>query len=165
MERFTVSPELIKNLDGSFPKSIVIAMGCNGLNSTAVEMAEAFIQKGAVAYIGWNGLVSPNHTDNETLRLLETFLVENRTIGESVRSATSDPDYFSDFSFYPTKAENLTKNDFLADAEGSKLLSGLAHSSENEFSVMLFFSFVTLVARRSRVLFLAKPVRQTVVVV
>ncbi len=145
---FAVSPELFRNLDATFPKSIIVAMGCNGLNSTALEMAEAFVQKGALAYVGWNGLVGPGHTDNETLKLLGSFLLENRTIGQSVRSAAVDPDYLSGLGFYPTSAENLTKNDLLADAEGTKLLFGLAHLSENEFSVMILFSFGTFVARR-----------------
>ncbi len=164
---FAVSPELIKNLDGTFPKSVVIAMGCNGLNSTALEMAEAFISKGALAYIGWDGLVSAPHTDNETIRLIEAFLNDNKTIRESVQLTTPDystPDN-SRLGFYPTSAENLTKNDFIADAEGSKLLYGLAHISENEFSVMALLFSGTLVARRSRILFLAKLVCQTVVVV
>jgi len=162
---FAVSPELIRNLDGTFPKSIVVAMGCDGLNSSALEMADAFINKGALAFTGWNGLVGPDHTDNETLKFLDNFLVENKTLSKSVRSTALDPDYLSVLGFYPSSAENLTKNDLLADAEGSKPVYGIASFSGDGFSATGFGFLAVLVMRRCRVLSFSVPVHETVVMV
>ncbi|MDI6905715.1 MAG: hypothetical protein QMD13_09600 [Candidatus Bathyarchaeia archaeon] len=116
---FAITPKFIENLDGCFPKSIVIAMGCNSLNKTCIEMAEAFIKKGAEAYIGWTGLVKPSHTDNETIRLLRSFLVENKTLSEAVDTVKLDPFYGSGMKYYPLGAGNLTISSLLVEVKGS----------------------------------------------
>lgn len=162
---FAVSPELIKHLDGTFPKSVIVTMGCNGLNASALGMADAFLSKGALAFIGWNGLVSPSHTDNETLKFLDSFLVENNTLSKSVRSTSLDPDYLSVLGFYPSKAENLTMNDLLADAEGSKPVSAFLLYSADGFSAMESCILAVCVTRRLRVLSFSVPVHEAVVVV
>ena len=59
---FGVSPEFVRSsMKGRFNNTIVIMMGCNGL--TGIQMAEAFVEKGAKAYIGWDEHVSADHTD------------------------------------------------------------------------------------------------------
>lgn len=50
-EYFAFTPKFVKELEGTFPKSIIIAMGCQTLNKTVKQqMAEAFRLKGAKAY-------------------------------------------------------------------------------------------------------------------
>jgi hypothetical protein len=116
---FAITPKFIENLEGGFPKSIVIAMGCNSLNETCKEMAEAFIKKGAKAYIGWTGSVDPSHTDNETAKLLGKFLAENKTISEAVDAVKPDPFYGSRMEYYPPAACNLTISDLITEAKAS----------------------------------------------
>ena len=104
---FDITPTFVENsMEGRLNDTTIIAMGCEGLNYTS--MAEAFIQKGAKAYIGWNGSVSVNHTDDATISLLRHLITENQTIKEAVKETMNDvgpdPTYKSILIFYPDKA-------------------------------------------------------------
>ncbi|MGB9676507.1 MAG: hypothetical protein ACPL0C_04895 [Candidatus Bathyarchaeales archaeon] len=79
---FAIGPKFVKFMDGVFPKSVVIAMGCNSLNGTT--MAQAFIDRGAKLYIGWTGSVSIGDSDKATLKLLELLFIQNMTIKDAV---------------------------------------------------------------------------------
>jgi len=139
---FAITPKFIENLEDRFPKSVVIAMGCNSLNVTCTEMAEAFIKKGATAYIGWTGLVSPSHTDNETIRLLGGLLVENKTLSDAIDSTKSDPLYMSKMEYHPPEAGNLTISDLITEAN-THLTS---KSAINKFGHGFLSIFVTNIA-------------------
>lgn len=69
-----ITYRFIESLPGRFPKSVVFAMGCWSLKEGCEELAQAFINKGAKAYIGWTDEILPKDTDAETLNLLETIL-------------------------------------------------------------------------------------------
>jgi hypothetical protein len=88
--------------------STVIMMGCDGLNKT--DMAKAFIEKGAKVYIGWDGPISPEHTDKATEQLIRNIVPKNQTISEAIdntmKTTGSDPNYQSRLTYYPLKAEN-----------------------------------------------------------
>lgn len=126
---FAITPEFVKNLEGCFPKSIVIAMGCNSLNKTCTEMAAAFIEKGAKAYLGWTGLVQCSHTDNETVKLIRQLLVENKTLSKAVGTLDYDPLYGSRMNYYPLEASDLKISSLIAEAK----------SSSNHQSAVTFF--------------------------
>jgi hypothetical protein len=101
---FGVVPKFIRSsVNGEFSNSIIIAMGCNGLTYT--DMAQAFIEKGARAYIGWNGSVSAPHTDQATARLLQHLIAEKQTIKQAVDETMNevgpDPVYNSLLTYYP----------------------------------------------------------------
>ncbi len=84
---FGITESFIRqNVEGSFKGARVILMGCNGLRSTG--MADAFIEKGAKAFISWDDSVSIDHTDNATLSLLNHLLVEKLPV-ETAVSATA----------------------------------------------------------------------------
>jgi hypothetical protein len=104
---FGITPTFVQNsMEGRFNDTVIIAMGCQSLNQTT--MAEAFIQKGAKAYIGWNGSVSASYTDQATACLLRHLIVENQTIKEAVNETMNevgpDPSDKSILMFYPDKA-------------------------------------------------------------
>lgn len=108
---FGIPPEFVRyNMNGKFENTIIIMMGCNGLTNT--NMAKAFIEKGAKVYISWSGSVLASHTDLATKRLLQHFLLEKRTLKESVREtfkeAGFDPVYKSLLLYYPLEAGNYT---------------------------------------------------------
>ncbi len=134
---FAVTPKFIENLEGGFPKSIVIAMGCNSLNETCKEMAEAFIKKGAKAYIGWTGLVELSHTDNETIKLLNKFFIENKTLSEAVNASKLDPIRMSQMKYYPLEAGNLTMSDLIKEAKASVTSQIALSSFEKNFLVCI----------------------------
>jgi hypothetical protein len=131
-EYFALSSLFIKNLAGRFPSSIVIAMGCQSLKPGCEQMAQAFLDIGAKAYIGWSDVVFPQDTDNETMRLISMLLDENQTIGDAVR-ATSPYTYSgtpyphsteiinvtSYMRVYPQSNEHLTISQLVAESGDS----------------------------------------------
>jgi hypothetical protein len=104
---FGIAPSFIRNrMKGTFNNATVIMMGCDGLKHA--NTAQAFAEKGAKVYIGWNGLVSASHTDTATTRLLNHLVTENLTIKESIdqtfKEIGLDPSYFSQLAYYPLAA-------------------------------------------------------------
>jgi len=103
---FGITPNFVKAINGNFQDAIIIMMGCESLTNT--KMAEAFIEKGARAYIGWTGLVSADHTDAATQQLLKHLIIEKKTIAiaitEVLTEVGEDPTYGSTMSYYPTQA-------------------------------------------------------------
>jgi len=119
---FSITPEFIKSIDGSFPKSIVVAMGCSSLKPGYETMAEAFCEKGAAAYIGWTAEVGIDHSDNETIKLLELLLEQNKTIAEAVSMISPDFSFsMSEMKFYPPSAGNTSINTLTAKTNTSML--------------------------------------------
>lgn len=91
------------SMRGSFKGATVIMMGCEGLVNE--KAAEAFAKKGAKDFIGWDGLVSAEHTDEATLRLLQHIVVEGASADEAIaRTMTEvgpDPDFGSQLLAWP----------------------------------------------------------------
>jgi hypothetical protein len=116
---FAITPKFIESLDGYFPNSIVIAMGCWSLKSDYEEMAKAFIKKGAKAYIGWTDAVSMWHSDNSTVRFLQYLLEKNMTINNAINKCNAFHDlvyYNAELSYYPPEIGNYKFSDFTASA-------------------------------------------------
>ncbi|MEM3699769.1 MAG: hypothetical protein QXL57_02735 [Candidatus Bathyarchaeia archaeon] len=113
---FAITPKFIERLDGYFPKSIVIAMGCWSLKSNYEEMAQAFIKKGAKAYIGWTDALSMAHSDNSTIRFLQYLLENNMTISDAVDKCNTFHDpviyYHAELSYYPSQIGDYKFSDF-----------------------------------------------------
>jgi hypothetical protein len=125
MYYFAITPKFIENLEGYFPKSIIIAMGCSSLKTDYEEMAEAFIKKGAKAYIGWTDSVGLPHSDNSTIRFLQYFLVNNnKTISQAINECNKihDPEFAGILSYYPSEIRDYTLSDFTAKTLSSSLL-------------------------------------------
>jgi hypothetical protein len=103
---FAVVPDFIKSsMIGGFDDTTVILMGCDGLVTNSA--AEAFLQKGAGAFVGWSETVSATHTDAATERLLQHLLIDGLTIEEAVTQTMAevgpDPEYGSTLLVYPDK--------------------------------------------------------------
>lgn len=104
---FGITPKFVgDSMEGRFNDTVVIAMGCEGLRHDT--MAQAFVEKGAKAYISWNGSVSISHTDNATVCLLRHLVSENQTVEEAVEQTMNevgpDPADKSILLFYPDGA-------------------------------------------------------------
>jgi hypothetical protein len=139
-EQYLVLSSLfVENLPGRFPNSIVIAMGCQSLKPGCQQMAQAFLDKGAKAYIGWSDIVFPPDTDTETMRLIRMLLDENMTIGDAVRgthtytySGTPSPysneiiNVKSEMRFYPQSQDPLTVSELTAETKGASNASMFA---------------------------------------
>jgi len=104
---FGIRPKFVTaSTEGRFQNTTILMMGCEGLANT--KMAEAFIDKGADAYIGWSGSVSASHTDQATIYLLAHLLAENQTIEQAVENTMKevgpDPVYDSLLLYYPPES-------------------------------------------------------------
>ncbi len=111
---FAIGPNFIKQTSYTrLGNSIIIAMGCDSLKYT--DTAQAFIQKGAAVYIGWNAPVSASHTDAATITLLRHLITEKQTIKQAILKTNKelgpDPVYKSLLIAYPEKALDYTIQD------------------------------------------------------
>jgi len=100
---FAVTPKFVREvMQGSFPSTIVVMMGCTGLVNS--EMAQAFVAKGAKAYVSWEQVVLAWRTDEATVALLQS-LISGKPLGVAVATATDnvppDPLYNSQLGYYP----------------------------------------------------------------
>jgi hypothetical protein len=108
---FGIPPKFVKlSMNGKFQDATIIAMGCDGLTQT--DMAEAFIEKGAKAYISWNSSVSASHTDQATICLLQHLATDKQTINQAIEKTMKevgpDPSYKSVLLYYPFKVGEQT---------------------------------------------------------
>lgn len=100
---FAITPNFVREaMQGVFPGSIIVMMGCTGLISS--EMAQAFVAKGAEVYVSWDEVVYASRTDMATLALLQN-LASGKPIDVAVAAATDNipPDltYNSQLGYYP----------------------------------------------------------------
>lgn len=107
---FTVGPLFVSmSMKGRFNDSVIVLSSCLGLYNT--QLAEAFIHKGAKAFISWDEKVSLQHTDKACMLLLKTLIEDRVTIDEAVRRVmkTVGPDqsYHSTLKYYPKEAGSL----------------------------------------------------------
>lgn len=110
---FSITPSFVKDsMKGTFNDTTIIMMGCYGLEYPG--MAEAFVQKGAKAYISWNGSVASDHTDQVTTNLLQHLVIEKQPVGQAVdntmKEVGEDPQYKSALTYYSSAAEESEGN-------------------------------------------------------
>lgn len=113
---FAVTPKFITEKSSTdYRGALIVIMGCYGLFSR--ELPQAFIDRGASAVIGWNGLVGLGYTDKATLSLLRELVAQRHTVSESVKAAMRevgpDPDYNSIMGYYPREKGGLTFSDIV----------------------------------------------------
>jgi hypothetical protein len=85
---FGILPKFVLHMKGKFQNTTIIMTGCSGLTYTI--MAEAFIKKGAKAYIGWSGGVLASHSDQATILLLKHLLKEKQTVNKAVKETMNE---------------------------------------------------------------------------
>ncbi|UCE95914.1 MAG: hypothetical protein JSV51_09500 [Candidatus Bathyarchaeota archaeon] len=99
---FAVGPTFIESsMKGTFSDCIIILMGCESLNKTS--MAEALVNRGAKAVLGWTDWILLDDTDNSTIQLLRYLLAQNPfTLQSAVAEINklSHP-YGAKLEFYP----------------------------------------------------------------
>jgi len=107
-----VKPDFIINcLNGEFENSIIIAMGCNSLES--YSMARAFVDnRKALVYIGWTRDVTADYTDNATLELLNHFFQKNQTVKEAIKGL-KDSVTQAVLKYYPDRAAELRPKEII----------------------------------------------------
>jgi hypothetical protein len=83
---FAITPAFIRDaMKGSLRNTLVVQMGCGTLTGNR-DIATAFIEKGASAFIGWNNTVSSWYTDLTTQKFVSS-LAHGHTVTDAVNSA------------------------------------------------------------------------------
>jgi hypothetical protein len=112
---FGITPLFVQfSMVGNFRNTVIIMMGCEGLNHTS--MGDALYRKGAKVYISWTGLVSISHTDQSTMQLLQYLIQEKRTIKNAVQEINPDPTWkWSELDYYPKEVGDDVIQGFISD--------------------------------------------------
>ncbi len=77
-----------EEMRGRFDDTLLIIGGCKILASP--ELAEAFLDRGASAVVGWDDTVDLAHNDRAILRLLLAIVGQEMSLEEAVRRTTID---------------------------------------------------------------------------
>ena len=98
------------SMKGTFDDTVIIMMGCATLHYD--DMAQAFIEKGASTYLGWDASVDLQYVDRAALDLIVNLLTEGMTVEEAVlRTMTEvgrDPTSSAQLGVYPERSANHT---------------------------------------------------------
>lgn len=119
---FAVNSEYIKRAAGTFNRTFILAMGCESYKYD--DLAIAFVEKGAAAYIGWSDIVTLNHVDDVTLDLLNNLFIANMTLSRGISATTNhmgkDPYYDSYMKYYPSFSGNNTVAEIIKQPQNEK---------------------------------------------
>lgn len=101
---FAIGPKFVTDsMKGRFSHTIIIIDGCSGLYSS--DLAQAFIDEGASAYIAFDESVSLNHADEVTVSLIKNLCSAGSTVAKAVdnsmREAGPDPNGHAMLRYYP----------------------------------------------------------------
>lgn len=100
-------------MKGRFQNTLIIMMGCEGLENSL--MAEAFTEKGAKAYIGWDDSILGTRNDPAIRCLLQHLIMEKQTVEKAVANTMKEfPPSQNDNSvlqYYPLETGEQTIED------------------------------------------------------
>jgi hypothetical protein len=108
---FAISSKFIaESMKGKFDNTAIVMMGCDCLHFE--DLAQAFIGKGASAYMAWDASVHLDYVDNATPTLIEKLCSEGHTIAGAVAKTMGelgpDPDYGAVLMYYPQQSGEKT---------------------------------------------------------
>jgi len=75
-------------MTGRFDDTLIIIGGCQSLGTP--DLAQAFIERGASAVVGWNDWVDMSHNDKAILHLLRGLTTERLTLEQAVRKTMNE---------------------------------------------------------------------------
>lgn len=103
-----ITPKFIAEaMNGEFHDTVIILMNCNGLREGYAKTAEAFEEKGAKAFISWDGWIENPNNDQAATLLLKYLISENNTIQQAVDKIPQQQSMLgpSKLRFFPTSNE------------------------------------------------------------
>jgi len=97
---FGIKAAFINDYSKTLPGSLIYFDSCEGLSNQS--MAQAFVNKGAAAYLGWSWVVSDylGVLNNTTSNIFSSF-VAGKTIAEAMSARPTDYN-FADLGWYST---------------------------------------------------------------
>lgn len=113
---FAVSAKFITDCTkGDFSDTVIINMACAAFYSD--EMAQAFIQKGASAYLAWDVSVGLYYVDNTTMTLVDKLCSKELTIAaavsETMKEKGPDPNNNAFLYYYPQTSADKTLRELI----------------------------------------------------
>jgi len=104
---FAIGPKFVTNrMNGNFHDTVLIVGGCACLYNE--DLAQAFIARGASAYLAWNSTVEMDYVDEATISLVENLCSERLTVKKAVdltmATKGADPKYHAALEYYPPQA-------------------------------------------------------------
>ena len=107
-----------RDMEGTFDDTAIIMMGCSGI--ALPDLAEAFVDKGASAYLAWDRSVELYYVDEATPYLIRQLCSEKLTIAEAVDSTMAvkgaDPEYGAVLKYYPSLNGDETLKELITPA-------------------------------------------------
>ena len=104
-----------ETMQGTFPGTVVIAMGCRSFIDN--DLAEAFIAKGASLYIGWSGLVTLDYTDEITQVLVDKLFRQGMIVQEAIDTTLAEigtqASHEATLRYYPSESGGKSITDLL----------------------------------------------------
>ncbi len=86
---FGIGPAFVDDsMEGDFGGALVVMMGCDGLRSQ--RTAEAFLDRGASAFVSWTKPISASHTDRATRSLLQRLLIDDLPVEDAVAQTAEE---------------------------------------------------------------------------
>ena len=86
---FGIGPVFVDDsMEGDFGGALVVMMGCDGLRSQ--RTAEAFLDRGASAFVSWTKPISASHTDRATESLLQRLLIDELPVEDAVAQTAEE---------------------------------------------------------------------------
>jgi hypothetical protein len=90
-----------QDMKGRFDDTLIIIGGCQSLGTP--DLAQALLDRGASAVVGWNEWVDLSHNDQALLYLLRVLTTEKLTLEQAVRKTMNeigpDPAYESSLTY------------------------------------------------------------------
>jgi len=113
---FAIGPKFIINtMKGNFDNAIIIVDGCSCLYDE--DLAQAFTQKGASAYLAWDATVDLDYVDEATMKLMENLCSErlpvNKAVALTMAIVGPDPQYGAVLQYYPGQSGDKTVKELI----------------------------------------------------
>jgi len=106
---------VIQSMEGEFDHAVIIMMGCSCLHLE--DLAQAFIAKGASAYLAWDATVDLDYVDEATPYLIKQLCVDKVTVRKAVTSTMNvvgpDPKYGAVLKYYPAQSGDKTLKELI----------------------------------------------------
>ena len=101
---FAIGDEFVtQSMEEQFANTVIIMMGCSCLYLD--DLAQAFIEKGASTYLGWDVAVDLSYVDDAAISLVQNLCGENLTVKKAVAKTMAekgpDPHYGAELKYYP----------------------------------------------------------------
>lgn len=108
---FAIGPKFVTNsMKGNFNNAVVIIGGCSGLVND--DLAQAFVDRGASAYLAWDASVDLDYVDEAVVSLVKNLCSKRFTVKKAVELTMAtigpDPKHHAVLGYYPRGNANKT---------------------------------------------------------